>query len=517
MILKSHQMNKFALVIFYLAVSATQIKGQHAQTEGQEKIRIPMPGTPEQLKVIAGQQKMNVIFILTDDHRYDFMGFTGKLPWQKTPAMDKLAAGGAYFKNAFVTTSLCSPSRASILTGQYSHVHTIIDNAAGEPDGLVYFPQYLQKAGYQTSFFGKWHMGDDDDRPRPGFNHWESFRGQGIYYNPTLNIDGKQVAYKDSTYITDLLTEHAVGWLNNRDKSKPFFLYLSHKAAHAPFYPAKRHAGMYANKKYTLPPTYWQTLNDDYKTLKWPDWVKQQRYSWHGVDYAYHMHTSIEEMVQTYAETLMAVDESVQTVMDYLKANGLENNTMIIYMGDNGFSWGEHGLIDKRHFYDESVKVPFIVYAPGIFKGGQTIHKMVQNVDVAPTVLQLAGLQKPSYMPGKSFVQLLKGDSSQWRDKIFYEYFWEYDFPMTPTIFGVRTDKFKYIRYSGIWDQNELYDLEKDPNEINNLIEKPEYADLVKKMAGDLFDWLEQTKGMQMPVKRTIKHPAGDYRHPKQF
>ena len=222
-------------------------------------------------------------------------------------------------------------------------------------------------------------------------------------------------------------------------------------------------------------------------------------------------------MVQTYAETLMAVDESFQTVIDYIKANGLENNTMIIYMGDNGFSWGEHGLIDKRHFYEESVKVPFLVYAPGIFKGGQTINKMVQNVDVAPTVLQLAGLQKPNYMPGKSFVQLLKGDSTQWRDKIFYEYFWEYDFPMTPTVFGVRTDKYKYVRYSGVWDQNELYDLEKDPNEINNLIEKPEHAELVKKMAGDLFDWLEQTKGMQMPVKRTIKHPAGDYRHPKQF
>jgi len=490
-----------------------------SQTHGEEQTipKAPVQGIPAQLKVIAGQQKMNVIFILTDDHRYDFMGFTGKLPWQKTPALDKLAAGGAYFKNAFVTTALCSPSRASILTGQYSHVHTIIDNSSEEADGLVYFPQYLQKNDYQTSFFGKWHMGNEDDRPRPGFDHWESFRGQGVYYNPTLNIDGEQVSYKDSAYITDLLTDHAVGWLNQRDKTKPFFLYLSHKAVHAPFMPAKRHAGMYKNKKYTLPSTYWQTLSDDYKDLKWPEWVKKQRHSWHGVDYAYHSRSNIEEMVQTYAETLMGVDESVQTVMDYLKANGLENNTMIIYMGDNGFSWGEHGLIDKRHFYEESVKVPFLVYAPGLFKGGQTINKMVQNIDIAPTVLQLAGLQKPTYMPGKSIVPLLKGNATEWRDKIFYEYFWEYDFPMTPTVFGVRTDKYKYIRYSGIWDQNELYDLENDPNEITNLIEKPEHANLVKKMAGDLFDWLEQTKGMQMPVKRTIKNPAGDYLHPKQY
>lgn len=500
-----------ALIITMSAVA------QEAKINNTTKPPIAVAGVPQKLKALAGQQKMNVIFILTDDHRYDFMGFTGKLPWQKTPALDKLAAGGAYFKNAFVTTSLCSPSRASILTGQYSHVHTIIDNVASEPDGLVYFPQYLQKSGYQTSFIGKWHMGNDDDRPRPGFDHWESFRGQGVYYNPTLNINGKREVYKDSTYITDLLTAHAVGWLNDRDKNKPFFLYLSHKAVHAPFQPAKRHAGMYSNKKYTLPPTYWQTLNDDYKALNWPDWVKQQRHSWHGVDYPYHTHDNIEGMVQTYAETLMAVDESVQTIVDYLKANGLEDNTMVIYMGDNGFSWGEHGLIDKRHFYEESVKVPFIVYAPGIFKGGQTITKMVQNIDIAPTVLQLAGLQKPDYMPGKSFVQLLKGDTTQWRDKIFYEYFWEYDFPMTPNVFGVRTDKYKYIRYTGIWDQNELYDLEKDPNEMNNLIEKPEQADIAKKMAGDLFDWLEQTKGMQMPVKRTIKNPSGDYRHPKKY
>lgn len=469
-----------------------------------------------QLQKIADQNKMNVVFILSDDHRYDFMGFTGKLPWLKTPNMDKMANEGAVFKNAFVTTSLCSPSRASILTGQFSHVHTIVDNAAPEPKNLVYFPQYLQQNGYQTSFFGKWHMGDESDNPRPGFDHWESFRGQGQYYNPNLNINGQRVQYKDSTYITDLLTEHATQWLDKRDKKKPFFLYLSHKAVHSPVSPAKRHVGMYKNNKYALPPTYYQTINDDYKALKWPEWVKQQRYSWHGVDFIYHTHQNIEETVQTYCETLMGVDESIGSVLDYLKKNGLEDNTMVIYMGDNGFSWGEHGLIDKRHFYEESVKVPFLVYAPKLFKGGQAIEKMIQNVDIAPTILALAGLKKPDYMPGKSLVQLLKGDTTDWRKKIFYEYYWEYDFPMTPTMFGVRTDKYKYIRYNGIWDQNELYDLENDPNEITNLIEKPEYQALTKQLAGDLFEWLESTGGMQIPLKRTIKNPFGDYRHPKQ-
>lgn len=488
-----------------LAITICSFVYVHAQTAKR----------PLTLEKIKGEKPRNVIFILTDDHRFDFMGFTGRVPWLKTPNLDKLYHEGAWFKNAFVTTSLCSPSRASILTGAYSHVHTIVDNNAPEPPNLTYFPQYLQKAGYQTAFFGKWHMGNDDDFPRPGFNHWESFKGQGVYYNPTLNIDGKRVTYGDSTYITDLLTEHALGWLKNRDKSKPFFLYLSHKAVHAPMQPAKRHLGLYKNLKYPLPSTYYQTQTDEYKKLGWPEWVKQQRYSWHGVDYIYHTHQNVEELVQSYCETLLGVDESIGEVMDYLKKEGLDKNTLVIYMGDNGFSFGEHGLIDKRHFYEESVKVPFLVRCPDLFSGGKTINKMVQNIDVAPTILQAAGLKQPANMPGKSFIQLLKGDSTKWRDKIFYEYYWEYDFPMTPVIYGVRTDKFKYIRNQGVWDTNELYDLEKDPAERVNLIAKPEYADTVKKMANELYDWLEQTGGMQIPLKRTVKHPFGDYRHPE--
>lgn len=468
------------------------------------------------LNKIQNAKPRNVIFILTDDHRYDFMGFTGRLPWLKTPNMDRLYHEGAYFKNAFVTTSLCSPSRASILTGAYSHVHTIVDNFAPEPPDNIYFPEYLQKAGYQTAFFGKWHIGEASkaDNPRPGFDHWESFKGQGVYYNPTLNIDGKQVSYGDSTYITDLLTQHAIDWMKGRDKSKPFFLYLSHKAVHSPLAPAKRHLGMYKNQPYPLPPTYYQTLSDDYKKLNWPEWVKQQRFSWHGVDYPYNTHQKIDDIVRTYCETLMGVDESIGAIMDYLKSEGLDKSTLIIYMGDNGFSMGEHGLIDKRHFYEESVKVPFLVYCPELFKGGQTITRMVQNVDVAPTILSVAGLQAPASMPGKSFIRLLKGDSTNWRDKIFYEYYWEFDFPFTPTVFGVRTDKFKYIRYYGVWDTNELYDLENDPNETTNLINRPEYADTVKKLANELYDWLENTRGMQIPLKRTTHHPWGDYRHP---
>jgi len=496
--------------IFILLISLLFIVSCTTKNNAKEKEEAQV------FKQNKGKQR-NVIFILSDDHRYDYMGFTGKVPWLKTPNMDKLAKEGAYMKNAFVTTSLCSPSRASILTGQYSHVHTIVDNYAPDPGNLTYFPEYLQKAGYQTAFFGKWHMGDHSDKQQPGFNHWESFEGQGVYYNPKLNINGKRIQYKDSTYTTDLLTKHTLEWLENRDKDKPFFAYLSHKAVHAAFKPAKRHKGMYKGKKIVRPKTFAQTITDEYKNLKWPEWVKDQRHSWHGVDYMYHQKTDLDSMVVDYNETLMGVDESIGSVMDWLKANNLDESTLVIYMGDNGFSWGEHGLIDKRHAYEESIKVPMLIHCPELFEGGASINSMVQNIDIAPTILDCANVKKPDYMPGGSMLQVLKGDTKNWRKKIFYEYFWEYDFPMTPTVFAVRTDKYKYIRYYGLWDSNELYDLENDPDEMYNIIEKPEHQELVKSLAGELYDWLEETKGMNVPLKRTIKYPWGDYKYQKQY
>ncbi|WP_282056601.1 sulfatase family protein [Maribacter luteus] len=460
----------------------------------------------------------NVIFILTDDHRYDYMGFTGKVPWLETPNMDKLASEGAYLPNAFVTTSLCSPSRASILTGQFSHSHTIVDNQAPDPGNLVYFPQYLEKAGYQTSFFGKWHMGDHGDEPQPGFTHWESFPGQGVYYNPTLNINGKRVAYKDSTYITDLLTEHAVDWLDNRDKDKPFFMYLSHKAVHAAFKPAKRHKGKYKGKRIDLPSTYDQTKTGEYRDLNWPQWVADQRVSWHGVDYMYHGNDGIYDKVVDYCETLLGVDESVGTIMEYLKKEGLDESTLVIYMGDNGFSWGEHGLIDKRHFYEESVKVPLLVRCPELFEGGKKPEQMVQNIDIGPTILAEAGVKQPDNMPGVSFIPILTGDTNApSRKEVFYEYYWEYDFPMTPTVFGMRTDQYKYIKYQGIWGRNELYDLQNDPDEMYNLIADPDKQEIAKEMSTAIYDWLESTNGMQIPLKRTIKYRTGDFKHKNEY
>lgn len=481
---------------------------------------------------IPSTKKKNVVFILSDDHRYDFMGFTGKVPWLKTPAMDRLAAEGAYFPNAYVTTSLCSPSRASILTGLYSHSHTVVDNQAPVPDDLTFFPQYLQQNGYETGYFGKWHMGDGHDNPRPGFDEWVSFRGQGEYYNPTLNINGERKEYSDSTYITDLLTELSVDWINEQTNEKPFFLYLSHKAVHADFKPAKRHMGVYEdeeiiypesfnNPKYGIPelPTAQYTgtpleAEEYYGDNRIPDWVKNQRESWHGVDYMYHGKMNFEQFYKRYTESLLAVDESIASVIAALEEKGILNETLIIYMGDNGFSFGEHGLIDKRHFYEESAKVPFLVRYPEVLKGGQVIQDMVQNIDVGPTILEVAGIKKPEHMHGSSILPILAGNTpDDWRDRIFYEYYWEYDFPHTPTMHGVRTDRYKYIRYHGIWDTNEFYDLQNDPNEMNNLINSPEHQELIKELAGEIYTWLEESDGMQIPLKRTIKTRWGDQRN----
>jgi len=481
---------------------------------------------------LTGEKKpLNVIFILSDDHRFDYMGFMGKVPWLKTPNMDRMAEEGVHIKNAFVTTSLSSPSRASILTGLYSHTHKVVDNAAPLPEGLTFFPQYLQKAGYTTAFFGKWHMGNDSGDPQPGFNHWEAFRGQGEYYNPRLNIDGTWKQFKDSTYVTDLLTDHAIGFIKEQVKAeKPFFVYLSHKGVHGNFYPAKRHINFYKGVKPVIPenfksPYYGLTQLPSidpksgrpasgkafYGEEMHPNWVKNQRESWHGVDYMYHGRQWTDEVIK-YCETLMSVDESIGSVLNFLKEAGIDENTMVFYMGDNGFAWGEHGLIDKRQFYEESVRVPLLARCPGLFQGGQVLEKMVQNIDIAPTILACAGLEKPANMAGSSFLPLLMGKNITWRTRIFYEYYWEHEYPQTPTMFGVRTDRYKYIRYYGIWDTDEFYDLEKDPYETHNLISEPELQDTIIKLNHELYDWLEGTNGMSIPLKRT-ERPHIDHRN----
>jgi len=451
-------------------------------------------------------KRRNVIFILSDDHRYDAMGFLKGQPWLETPQLDGLAREGAHFKNAFVTTALCSPSRASILTGVYAHRHRIVDNNTAIPEGTVFFPSYLQKAGYKTGFFGKWHMGAETDDRQPGFDQWVSFKGQGSY-SPSangLNVNGKKAPQKG--YITDELTDYALDWLKTIPSEQPYFMYLSHKAVHGDFEPAPRHKGRYKDAKFIYPPTM---ATSGEMAQHRPMWVQNQRNSFHGVDYPYHTSLDIAEYYKRYAETLMGVDESIGRVLDALQRRGELDSTLVIYMGDNGFAFGEHGLIDKRTAYEESMRVPLLARCPSLFRGGQTFKEVVAGLDIMPTVLAAADVTPPAGLDGMNWLPLTQGNSPEWRRELLYEYYWERNFPQTPTMHAIRGDRYKFIRYQGIWDVDELYDLAEDPLESRNLIFSEKHAQIVREMRQHLFDILERTNGMNIPLQRDRGNQSG--------
>jgi N-acetylglucosamine-6-sulfatase len=473
-----------------------------ASTVGVASLLAIVASRPNEPPPDAGpQMPRNVIFILSDDHRYDFMGFMPGAPsWLETPNLDRMAAGGAHIRNAFVTTSLCSPSRASILTGRYAHRHGIVDNTSPIPEGTRFFPEFLHDAGYRTAYIGKWHMGEVDDIPQPGFDHWVSFRGQGNYLAPstdyTLNVDGARVPQKG--YITDELTNYAVDWLKGRKPDeKPFFLYLSHKAVHANFTPAERHEGKFAHLPFERPASEADT-EENYQNK--PRWLHDQRNSWHGVDFPYHSDLDIEEYYKKYCETLCAVDDGIGSVMDQLDAMGIRDETLIIYMGDNGFMFGEHGLIDKRVAYETSIRVPMLMQCPELFDGGAVVDEVVANIDIAPTILEAMGLAKPPHMDGRSFIPLAQGKEIPWREYFLYVYYWEKNFPQSPTVFALRGDRYKYINYYWLWDADELYDLETDPEESNNLLYDPAFETIAANMEARLYSMMEELGGMEIPL-----------------
>jgi len=444
---------------------------------------------------VPGAKPRNIVFILTDDHRYDALGFLKGQSFIETPHLDALARNGVHLKNAFVTTALCSPSRASILTGLYAHQHRVVDNNNPVSPDLVFFPQYLQKAGYETAMIGKWHMGGEIDDPQRGFDTWVSFKGQGTYLpgKNGLNVNGKQVPQRG--YITDELTDYAIAWLNGRKGDKPFMLYLSHKGVHAEFVPAERHRDRYRDKQFAEPLTM-----DPGNVKDAPMWVRNQRNSWHGVDFPYHSDLNIAAYYKQYAATLLGVDDSVGRVTAWLKEKGLLDSTLVIYMGDNGFAFGEHGLIDKRTAYEESMRVPMLMQCPQLFKAGATVEQVVANIDVAPTILEAAGLRAPAHLPGKSLIPPARGKVTQWREVLLYEYYWERNFPQTPTMHALRGGRYKYVHYHGIWDTDELYDLQTDPLETANLIFSEAHQGVIKEMNQRLFDTLKASDGMYIPL-----------------
>jgi N-acetylglucosamine-6-sulfatase len=409
-------------------------------------------------------RRPNLVFILSDDHRYDFVGALGH-PWLKgkTPNMDRMIQQGVHFKNAFVTTSLCSPSRASILTSQYIFRHGVLNNSTSLPTQHPTFPKILRENGYRTGFIGKWHMGQDDD-PKPGFDHWFSFLGQGDYFNPKINRNGKRVQMDG--YMADILTDEAETFLRQKS-SQPFCLYLSHKNVHHDFSPAPRHKGVFRDYEIPYPETY---VNRPHNRAGKPDWLLKQRNSWHGADGAMAKSGGFERLYRGYCEGLLSVDESIGRVRAELARQGVLENTIIVYMGDNGYLHGEHGLIDKRVMHEPSMRVPLFLEAPGWIKQPRAINQLVTNLDIAPSFLGLAGISSPKEFQGLNFTPLLTNSPAEWRKEFTYIYFWEREAPQTPTILGLRTEKYSYMQYHGVWDTWELYDIEKDPDQKNNLL-----------------------------------------------
>ncbi|GHB52522.1 sulfatase family protein [Persicitalea jodogahamensis] len=458
----------------------------------------------------------NVVVILTDDQRWDAVSFAGN-PYLKTPHIDKLAEEGVFFKNYFCTTSLCSPSRASILSGQYAHAHGVVNNFTEYPVDLPSFPRQLQEAGYETAYIGKWHMGEDNDNPRPGFDYFVTHKGQGKYFDTEFNINGaggKEI----KGYYTTVVTQMADEWLK-KPRSKPFMLILGHKAPHSFYTPEPKYAKAFDEVPIPYPAS---AFNLDDK----PEWIKQRLNTWHGIygplfDWRKQFPDSspgavkdFEAMIHAYWGTLLSVDDSVGELYKTLKESGELDNTIFVFTSDNGLLNGEHGMVDKRTMHEPSIRIPLVVRYPGLTPTNKpvVVDKQVLTLDIAPTILELCGAPALQNIHGQSFKRLVQGDASDWRKAWYYEYNYEKQFPYTPNVRGVRTDEWKYMHYpagDGSPDQHmaELYNLANDPGEDHNLINDPAYATKLKELQNELATLLRKAGAEpdKMPLDEGIK------------
>ena len=443
-------------------------------------------------------EQPNFLFVMVDDMAPDAI-FHDRFDFLETPNLQRMADEGAVFNNMFVTTSLCSPSRASILTGTYSHIHGVRYNEIQDPEPhLEQFPQTLQTLGYKTALIGKWHMAHHAE-PRPGFDYWLSFKGQGVYNDPELNINGDVV--KQQGYITDILTDKAVDFIAENE-SDPFCVLLWHKACHAKFTPAERHKNAFPDAQIEEP----QSWSLDFSEK--PTWMRREKIF--GPHYRKWVASEGEVVAPTLPlqkwnppapwldmlRCMLAVDEGVGRVMDLLEEQGRLDNTVVIFMADNGWFYGEHRRGDKHLAYEESIRVPFAMRYPAKLEAGRLIDGMVANIDIGPTILELAGANIPKTMQGESFVPVMEGKAEGRTDPFLYVYFQEKYAPAIPTTLSIRTPEWKYIHlpYEDAAEGNfdELYRLSKDPHEMKNLIHSPEAAAQLKQMQQLLENAKEQ-------------------------
>jgi N-acetylglucosamine-6-sulfatase len=458
-------------------------------------------GSPPDAPPAVADTRPNIVFVLVDDLRWDEVGVAGH-PYVDTPNIDRIAREGAFFQRAFTTTPLCSPSRATFLTGLYPHTNGITDNLARNEQShkLETFPQMLNAVGYDTAFIGKWHMGNDDS-PRPGFSTWAGMKGQGEALNPELNIDGERIQF--TGYVTDILTDLSVDFIES-DRQSPFLLYLSHKALHpnitqrddgssgpSPsgvpgFIAADRHKGRYANEAVPRRPN-WGVPPLDRPAL-------MRRIG--ALPPLGGETVTPDDTIHDRQEMLLGVDESLGRIVTAIDALGQLDNTIIVVTSDHGFWYGEHGLSNERRLaYEEALRIPMMIRYPNRVAAGIRPDQMVLSLDVAPTMLELAGVEPPDTLQGLSMVPILDGEDPEWRSSFLVEYYSDTVFERIDHMGykAVRTDRYKYIRYEDLDGMDELYDLAGDPYELRNLISEPRYAKVLDRMQAELNRLLAET------------------------
>lgn len=475
------------------------------------------------------EKPLNIVYIMTDDHTAQMMSCYDKR-YMETPNLDRIANDGVRFTNSFVANSLSGPSRACMITGKHSCENKFYDNSTCVFDASQQtFPKLLQKAGYQTALIGKWHL---ESLPT-GFTYWEIVPGQGDYYNPDFITQTNDTIQKHG-YITNLITDDALDWMENkRDKEKPFCLLIHHKAIHRNWMADTCNLALYEDKEFALPDNFFDDYNGreaaaaqemsivkdmdmiyDLKMLR-PDKESRlkslyesfigrmdegQRAAWDAfygpvIDDFYQKNPQGKDLanwkfqryMRDYMKTVKSLDDNVGRVLDYLEENGLLDNTLVVYTSDQGFYMGEHGWFDKRFMYEESMRTPLIMRLPKEFDRKGDITEMVQNIDYAPTFLELAGVKVPDDIQGVSLLPLLKGEKpAGWRRSLYYHF---YEYPaehMVKRHYGVRTDRYKLIHFYNDIDAWELYDLEKDPAEMHNVINDPAYSEVLADMQAEL-------------------------------
>ena len=464
----------------------------------------------------------NVLFILCDDLRPDALSCYGS-QHVKTPRIDALAADGVRFANAFCTTSLCSPSRASILTGLSAHRHGVRNNFTELPAALPHWPGRLREQGYATGYVGKWHMGEDNDAPRPGFDWFVSHTGQGKYFDTEWNVNGER-RETPKGYYTTVVTDYALEWLKGRQAGQPWALCVGQKAPHSFYFPEPKYAHAFDDVRVPYPASAFQL---DGK----PDWIRQRLPTWHGIygplfdwrksfpDTSPEAVKDFENMVHAYWGTVLSVDDSVGRLVEFLKSTRQWENTLVVFMGDNGLLEGEHGMVDKRTMHEPSIRIPLIARGPGL-PHGVVVEQQVLTVDVAPSLLDACGAPAIAGIDGRSWMKLATGTGDPgWRTEWLYEYNYEKQFPYTPNIRGIRTDRWKFIRYphgDGTPDRHlaELYDLAADPDELLNLAADPAHAatraDLERRLAALLAAHGLTAETDRMPLDEGIKSALPD-------